>query len=161
MEADRATINLAERVKINQDAWVRLKNLFPWTLEDENSKEVKRQLELQDGYQIDARYLPTNWLEIVVYKENEGVLSFVMRESGLQSIGSRNPSLVFGSGEVKLGGFGIGLIRELQTLHYTIDQSRNMDILGFQLVEWLESSVKGGELMPLDVSIKFPLLPQK
>ena len=144
-----------------QDAWRRINQLFAWTLGDEKSRKMEGRIELQDGYKIEAKYLPTTWMEVRVSKEDEGVLSFVMRESGLGSIRSRNPSLSFGKREVKLVPFGIGLEGELQAVSYPIEQSENMDILGVRLVEWLEGSVKAGKLKPLDVSVKFPLLPQK
>lgn len=145
-----------------EDAFLRLKRVFRfdnWRPEDTNV--AKEALELQNGYKIEATYRPTTWMEVRVYKGDEGVLSFLARDSGLESMGSRNPVLT-GAREVKLQPLGIGLVEERKhALRYSIDESDNMDILGVQLIEWIEDSVKAGKLQPLDLSIKFPLLPNK
>ena len=151
----------AEVQQLYQVAWIHIKSLFPWTLGDKRPRRMEGRVELQDGYRIEATYLPSTSMEVRVSKEGLGVLSFVMRDSGLEAIGSRTPSLALGSREVELAPFGIGPEGEFKALNYPIGQSGNMDILGIQLAGWLESSVKAGELKPLDLSVKFPLLPQK
>jgi len=158
---ERGATTATEVSKRYSDAWGRIKNIFPWVVEDEQYNWMGAKLELQNGYLVKARYLPDTWMEIEIIKEKKGVLSFVMRETGLESIGLRNPSLALGNGEVKLSSFGIGPKGGLMALDYLIEQSENMDNLGAKLVEWLEDSVGAGSLRPLDLSVKFPLLPRE
>lgn len=158
---ERDALAPAEIKKYYQDSWIKIRSLFPWTVEAEKPRKMAGEIKFQNGYRIEATYMPLDWVEVRVYKGDEGVLSFVMRDSGLESLGSRNPSLALGATEVKLGKLSISLQGELRALSYPIEQSDNMDILGVQLVEWLWSSVNVGELKPLDLSVKFPLLPQE
>ncbi|MCJ7805738.1 hypothetical protein MUP46_03805 [Patescibacteria group bacterium] len=93
---------------------------------------------------------------------SDKVLSFVMRDTGLESLAFMAPSLVLGGQEVKLGSFGIGLEGSLTAVDYELGKSDNMDILGIQLVDWIERSVNEYRLLkPLDIRVKLPLLPQE
>lgn len=158
MPAERPTITEAKR--IYQSVWERMKSGFGWTGK-EALNIIEETIELRNGYRLKATFRPDTWMEIRVLKGDEGALSFVMRDTGLQSIGSRNPVLVGLGAEVKLGHFGIGLEGELQAVQYPIEQSDEMDKLGIHLADWIWNSVQMGELLPIDLSVKFPLLPSR
>ena len=158
MGAERPT--LAEAQRLYRSVWERTKSLFGWTGK-ETDNVLEETVELRNGYRLEATFRPDTWMEVRIFKGDQGALSFVMRDTGLQSIGSRNPVLVGPSVGVKLGKFGIGLEREPQAVNYPIEQSEEMDRLGIYLSDWLWNSVQIKELMPIDLSIKFPLLPSK
>ena len=143
-----------------QDAFSRLIKLYGFDQED--AQGVERVIDFPDGYHIWADYKGPTWMQIRVTLGQTKVLSFVMRGSGLESVGFMTPSLVIGENETKLGKIGIGLREErLHAVNYGLEESDNMDRLGIQLVDWIVRSDEDRVLKPLDIGIKLPLLPQE
>lgn len=156
---ERGTADPAEIKIFYDDAYLRVKKLFQLEEVQAGPYEEDRSIKLEDGYEIHASYRAPAYLRIRVEKWGEGALTFVMRESGLENVESMTPALELGRREVQLRPFAVGREGGMTSLQHPPEENDNMDIIGIQLVEWLEKSVKEGKLSPLDLSIKFPLLP--
>lgn len=142
-----------------QDAFSRIKKLYGFS---QGESDIERVIEFVDGYRIWADYRGRDWMAVRVTSGEDKILSFTLRDSGLESITFHSPVLALGDHEVQLDKVGMGYKAErLFAVGYEFAESDNLAILGIELIDWIESSDKDRRPRPLDLSIKLRHFPQE
>lgn len=162
----------AERIKTEAElqyetALAKFEQAVGFKESDYNGSQYAREKTLGDKatFKMIFEGTPQNKRISVFVNNSEGVetLNFVLRDSGLESIGSINPYLQVGPEKIALGPVGVGSDGSLLPVKFhDNDEGKFRSIVGAKLADFVTQSIAVNKLV-LDpgVAIHFPVYPVK